>query len=209
MTYAVEGNTVWRALLENLGGTTFQRQSIERASGAVGIRVAGREDGRDQERVHQAGKTRNAHVRHGDDIRRSRSGTAGARRTSQEILKGLIVVRDDDTDGQRAADEEEAKSPVDVLESGLDVGARSLRLGGHHGDVLRTDDGETGGPKAGKPAFEQPKRACGTSRWCERAWIIPVSEAVRIALRVAANHGDLRERQRWFCFSVGFLAATA
>jgi len=84
-------------------------------------------------------KNRDAHVGHRNDIGR-RSGRLLAR--VLDSGERLIIVGNDDAGAEGAHDEEETETPVDGLEGVLDVDARALGFGCHHGDVLGSNDTE-------------------------------------------------------------------
>lgn len=79
---------------------------------------------------------RDAQVVHGNDIWRG-SGCAGAFTCAAENgCKGRVVVRKDDTDAESSHDEKDAETPINGLESSLDVNAWALGFGSHHSDIL-------------------------------------------------------------------------
>ena len=86
-------------------------------------------------------ENRDAHVGHGDDIGR-RSGRLLARLLDRS--ERSVVVGNHDAGAEGTHDEEETETPVDGLEGVLDVDARALGFSCHHGDVLGSDDTESG-----------------------------------------------------------------
>lgn len=153
--------------------------------------LTSREDRSDEQCVHKVRETTNAQVLHGNDVWRSSSSTAVCA-IGEDIDEGWVVVRDQDTDGERANNEEETESPVDRLEGLLDVDAWALRLSGHHGDIFRTNNAERCRPKTREEALKPAQIASGKI-FCERTWLFPVAETESIALGVAANHSDESE----------------
>ena len=123
------------------------------------------------------GKNRDAHVGHGDDIGR-RGGRFLAR--FLHLGEGFIVVGEDDACAQGAHDEEDAETPVDGLESVFDIDARALGFGGHHGDVLGSDNTEGGAPHAGQESLKSAQASAGEV-FCKSAGLVPVPESVGVA----------------------------
>ena len=135
-------------------------------------------------------------VIHGNDIRRGRS-TLGAGPSNDDRLQLRITCRADNADGQSTTDEEDTETGVDGLERELDVGARALGLGSDHGNVLGADDGEAGRPQRAEETFEATEiTSARVEVRQERAGVVPVPEAVDVALRVASNHGDEGEKEQ-------------
>ena len=141
---AEKRNTPFGAVAEEFGRMALERQPVKATSRAVSISVTGREDGCDQESVDQVGKTTDAEILHGNDIRRGCRGAAASLAAGQNGDQFLIIVRDQNADGKSADDEENAESPVNGLEGILDVNPGPSGFGRDHGDVLGTDDGEGG-----------------------------------------------------------------
>ena len=133
-------------------------------------------------------------VPHSNDVWRG-CGTAVAS-LGHNLLEGWVAGAADDADGQRTNDEEDTESGVDHLEGALDVDSGALRLGGDHGDVLGTDDGERGRPQCGQEAFEFGECARFSKVWLESIATSEVTEAVGVALRVTADHGDEGEEEQ-------------
>jgi hypothetical protein len=146
---AVKRYTVLGAITQNFRRATFKRQSVQTAGGAVGVGVAGTEDRCDHQGVDNVRENRDAHVGHRDDI-----GRRSSRLLARVLDSGerCIIVGDDDAGAEGAHDEEETETPVDSLEGVLDVDARALGFGCHHGDVLGSNDTE-GLRKNRKSAF--------------------------------------------------------
>lgn len=151
---AVDGDAAFVAVAEEVGGSAFEGQTVEGASGTEGIRVSGGEDGGEDEGVHDMREHPDAEVLHGHDIRGACCAGGIATATEVDLHEGWVVVGDHDGDGQGADNEEDTEAVVDGLEGGFDVDAGALRFGGDHGDVLGADDGEAGRPERGQEAFE-------------------------------------------------------
>jgi hypothetical protein len=133
-------------------------------------------------------QTCDAHVCHGDNVRGGSSSSGTALLTRDDGLQGGVDGAKDDTDSEGTSHEEKSKSPVDGLESVLDVDAGTSSLSGNHGEVLGTSHTERGGPQSSEETFELAE-ASGASVLFESV-VLPVAETVGIVLRVAADHGD-------------------
>jgi len=70
---AVKRYTILGAVTQELGRATFESQSVQATSGAVRVGVASAEDRCHHQGVDNVGENRDAHVGHGDDIRRCSS----------------------------------------------------------------------------------------------------------------------------------------
>lgn len=123
------------------------------------------------------GQSAHSQVLHGNNIWRGSGSARATLVTREDGSQGLVVVRNQDTNGKGSDDKEEAKSPVDGLESVLDVDAWALGLGSDHGDVLWTDDGEGGGPHTSQEALKSAERA-RAEILSESARGVPVAKAV-------------------------------
>lgn len=188
---APERNTVLGTITEDLGSAALEGKTVQAAGGTVGVGVASTEDRGDHEGVDDVRQDVDSKVGHGNDIRR---GSSGLRASILLLTQSAVVVGKDDASAKSTEDEEKTETPVDGLESVLDVDARALGFSGDHGDVLRTDDTEGGAPETRKETFESTESAIG--KVCRKgAGRIPVSEAVGIALRVSADHGDEGEAE--------------
>ena len=155
---AVKRYTILGAVTQCFRCATFKRQSVQAAGGAVSVGVAGTENRGHHQGVDDVRKDRDAHVGHRDDIGRC-SGRLHA--SLLDLRERGVVVREDNAGAEGAHDEEETETPVDGLEGVLDVDARALGFGSHHGDVLGSNDTE-GLRKHQKSAFfffgSSPKR---------------------------------------------------
>ena len=135
--------------------------------------------------MRQAG---DAHVCHGDDIGRGSGGAGTAGFAGDDGGQRRVGGAQDDADEQRAAHEEDGETPVDRLEGCFDVDARAFGLAGDHGEVFGAGDAETCTPESSAEAFELAEGA-GASVLLEGV-VLPVAEAVGVALGVAAAHCD-------------------
>lgn len=148
---APERDTVLGAVAKDLRSATLKSQTVQTTGGAVGVGVAGTEDGGAHQGIHDVWQDTDAQVLHGNDIGR---GSSRLLASLLNISQGRVVVGDDDTGTQGTEDEEKTKTVVDSLEGILDVDARTLSLCGDHGDVLRTDNTESGAPHASEETFK-------------------------------------------------------
>ena len=191
---AVEGHAVAPGLAQEAGGAALEGEAVEGAGGAVGVGVSGGEDGGEHEGVDKVREDVDAHVVHGNDIGGRGGAAVGVALAVGHLLQVRVVVAEHDADAQGAAEEEDGEAGVDGLEGRLDVDTRPLGLGGHHGDVLGTDDGEAGVVQRRQEALEaaQVTRAEVLGKG---ARVLPVAEAVGVPFRVAANHGDKGEEE--------------
>jgi len=73
-----------------------------------------------------------SHILHGDHVRAGGRGSRGRGITREDSDEPCVVVRDDDSTGQRASDEEDSETEVDGLECSLEVLAWVLYLSGNH-----------------------------------------------------------------------------
>lgn len=137
-------------------------------------------------------KNRYSHVTHGDDI-----GRCGSRRLARLLDRSelRVVGAEDNTCAKSAHDEEETETPVDRLEGVLDVDTGTFGLGSHHRDILGSDDTESCAPHARQEALESSEAAAGKI-FGESTRGVPVAESVRVALRVATDHGDESEAEQ-------------
>lgn len=133
----------------------------------------------------QSGDT---HVSHGDNVRRS-SGSAGAARFAGDNgSQGRVRRTQNNSDEQGTSHEEDCETPVDRLESVLNVSTRTPCFAGDHGKVFGSSDAEGGRPQSSAKAFELAKGASASVLF--ESIVLPVAEAIRIFLRVAAAHCD-------------------
>lgn len=181
-------HTTLCAVAESLGCSALNSQSVQTAGGAESVGVAGTEDGGNQKGADEVRQTRNPHVLHGDDVGRSSSSSGSALLARDDGLQGGINGAKDNTDSEGSSHEEKSKSPVDSLESVLDVDTRASSLSSNHGKVLGTSDTERSRPQSSEETLELAERA-GASVLFECV-VLPVAETVGIVLGVAADHGD-------------------
>jgi len=64
----------------------------------------------------------------------------------------------------------------------------------YHSNVLGTNDRPCGGEKGSEEAFKPTEGSCGDI-FRKSTGFSPVSETIRVALRIAANHGDKGEEE--------------
>jgi hypothetical protein len=133
-------------------------------------------------------ETSDAHVCHGDNVRGGSGSSGTALLTRDDGLQGGVDGAEDDTDSEGTSHEEKGKSPVDSLESVLDVDAGTSGLSGDHGEVLGTSHTERGGPQSSEETLELAGGPSASVLF--EGIVLPVTETVGIVLRVAANHGD-------------------
>jgi hypothetical protein len=138
---AVKRYAVLGAVTQYLRRATFESQPVQATGGAVSVGVASTEDRGHHQGVDNVRENRDAHVGHRDDIGR-RSGRLHT--SLLNLGERWVVVGKDDAGAEGAHDEEETETPVDSLECVLNVDARALGFGGHHRDVLGSDDTESG-----------------------------------------------------------------
>lgn len=142
---AVDGDTAAVALAEEARSAAVESQTVERSGGTVGVGVTGREDGSHQQSIDNVREDTDIESVHGHDVGRGGS-TLALCAVDVDSNKVRVVVGENNANTESTAKEEETKSPVDSLESSLDVDSGTLGLGGHHGNVLGSDDGESGTP---------------------------------------------------------------
>lgn len=191
---AVDRNTALGAATQEAGSTALESQRVERSGSTVSVGVTGREDRGEQQGVDDVRKDADAQVLHGNDIGRGLCSAAAGTISKVNFSQSRVVGANNDADGQRSDNEEEAESVVDRLESSLDVDAGSLSLGGNHGDVFGTDNGEASAPESCAKPFEAAQ-STQVSVFEKRARLRPVAEAVGIVLGVASDHGDEGEAE--------------
>jgi hypothetical protein len=136
-------------------------------------------------------QTSDTHVGHGNNVGRGSSSSGSALLTRDDGLQGRVDGAENNTNGKGTSHEEKSESPVDSLESVLDINAGTSGLTSDHGEVLGTSDTERGGPQSGAETFELAEGS-GASVLFEGV-VLPVTETVGIVLRVAANHSDKGE----------------
>jgi len=192
---AVDRHAILRALAQEPWCSSLNCQPVQTASRAVGVGVARGEDTCHHQCVRNVREDLDAQVAHRNDIRRRSSGATATSRAENDVDQCGIVVSNDDTNAQRAENEEDAESPVDGLERSLDVYPGPLGFGRNHRNILGTDDSEGGGPQCGEEALKPTQVSCCVvfGHW---AGVPPVAESVGILFRVATAHGDEREGEQ-------------
>jgi hypothetical protein len=129
-----------------------------------------------------------AHVCHSDNVGRSSSSAGTTRFASDDASQGRVRGTQNDSDEKRTAHEEDCETPVDGLEGGLDIDARTPCFTSDHGKVFGSSDAERGRPQSGAESFELAESASAPVLF-ERV-VVPVPESVCIMLWVAAAHCD-------------------
>ena len=160
-------------------------------SSTISVSIASGENTGNQESIDQVRESSDCKVLHGNNVWRRSSCTTSFTATKHPH-QSRVVVRNDDTGAQRAADKEESKAPVDSLEGLFDVNPRTLSLSCDHGDVLGTNDTERGSPERTKETLELAQRT-GGEVFAEGARVFPVSEAVGVVFGIASDHCDKGE----------------
>lgn len=133
-------------------------------------------------------QTTDAHIFHGDDVWRSSGSSGAALLATDDSLQGRIGRAQDNTNSQSATHEEETESPVNSLESVLDIDTRTFGFGSDHRQVFGTSDTEGCRPESCKETLEFAERSCASVLL--EGVVLPVAESVCIVLGVATNHGD-------------------
>lgn len=192
---AVDGDAVLGGFPEEGRGAAVACEGVEGPGRAVGVRVTGGEDRREEQGIHQVGEALDFQVFHGHDPGRGGGRTAAAAAAEVDLLEGRVVVGQHDSTCQSSAEEEEAEPHVDGLEGRLEVPAGVLRLGSDHRDVVRADDGEGGSGQSSHEAFHAPS-VTGSQIRRKGSGIGKVAEPVGIVGRVASDHGDEREQEQ-------------
>lgn len=147
-------HTTLCAVAKSLGCSTFDSQTVQTTGCAESVGVAGTEDGSNQKGADEVRQTRNAHVLHGDNVGRGGSSSRSALLTRNDGLQGGVDGAKHNADGEGASHEEKSESPVDSLESVLDVDTGASSLSSDHGKVLGTSDTERGGPQSSEETLE-------------------------------------------------------
>ena len=212
-TETVNGDTVLCGLAEEGRGSSFEGKTVQRSGRAVGVSVAGGENGGEKKSIHKMGQSFDSKVRHGDNPRRSSSSAVTRAIAQMNTNESGITVAKRNTASQSSTDKEETESEVDGLEGSLDIAARMLGLGGNHGDVIGTDDEKGGGSKSSHEALKTAKITLGSE--CSECvmHVGPVAEAICVTLRITPDHRhkgkheededeeDFAEGQPEFCFT--------
>lgn len=147
---------------------------------------------------------------HGHDVGRGCCTREAGSRCCDELL---VVVRDQDTNAERAEHEESGQTVEYSLESLGHDNTRIFSFTGSHTDVIRSSNGERGLDETLEEAEEVAKIAA-VVEWCESALekrhsqhvcqgyvinaevtyrVVPVSETKSVAEWITAQHDDERE----------------
>lgn len=184
---AVDGHAVLSRLAEESRGTSLEGETVERTGGAICVCVAGRVDGREQQRIHNMGENIDTHVLHGNDI----GGSGGSRAVAvTEVHRhelGVLVVQHD-TACQGSTNEEQSEAEVDGFEGRLDVPAGVLGLGSNHGDVVGAHNVEGCGGHGAHEALKTSKVTFSAIGSKGIMGILPVGEAISVMLGISADH---------------------
>ena len=183
---AVDRYTRFRALGQEPGRFTLQRQTEQAPTGAIHIAVTRTERSPQNHRIDDIRQNANLQPIHRNHVRR-RSSTRLARRIRSNEL--LIVIRHINPNRQTTQYEESRQTVKDRIERLGHDDSRILRLPGRHGDVVGPGDGETRLDQALQEA-EETAEVAAVVELCEGARVAPVAEAEAVVLRVAAKHGD-------------------
>ena len=103
-------DTTLGALAEELGGSSFDCQTVKTSCCAVHICVTRREDRCAQQKVDDVREHSHTEVLHGDDVRRSSRGSCSTSAAAQNTDKGGVVVRKNDANCEATSDEEQVLS---------------------------------------------------------------------------------------------------
>ena len=201
---------------EDFRRSSFKSEGVQGTGGGVGVGVASREDGSQHEagyfvnfcnkqkcnglkslpgddlRVDDMREHGDTEVLHRNDIGRCTRGAVAS--TQDDLGQCRVSGTAYNAHSQSSADEEEAESEVNHLESGLDVNAGANCFSGNNGDVLGTDDGKQSRRHGGQEAL-QPTEISSIDLLAECLAIRPISETVSVMCRVATNHGNKGEAE--------------
>lgn len=187
-------NTILGAVAEESWCATLEGHAVQGTCRTVSVRVTGRKDGSTEQGVDQVRESIDPEILHGDHVWRGRGSSATAGLSRNDAHKSRVGIGNNDTTSQGAANEENGKPDVHGLESALDVGAWTLGLGCHHGDVLGANDSEGCRPETGEKSLKSSKAALGTILG-NRVGGVPVAKTVSITIGVTAHLQDLSIRE--------------
>lgn len=169
-TEASKRNSALGAVSKECWSAAFNSKSIQRSGCAVGVGVAGRKDGGDQESVDKVRQAVDPEVLHGNDIRRCSTGTTASGLSSNDGRQGWVVVGDQNSDCQGSDDEKNTKSPVHGLEGSLNILPRTLCFSSDHANIFRAHD------------FTVVSRCLEHMGFCKSSYV-PVNEADQSAAK--------------------------
>ena len=186
-TEAINRHAGFVAVAQETGSAALHSQTVEGSRGAIGIRIAGGKDGGEDQGIDDVRKYTDAHVCHGNHVRRG-SCCAAVTITEVDIDKSRVIVGDHNPHSEGTDNKEDTESIIDSLKGRFDVNTWALSLGGHHRDVLRTDDTEARAPESGKKPFKttQITRGMKLGEWTR---IVPVAKPIGVVLGITADHG--------------------
>ena len=155
--------------------------------GIGGGRGRGQDDGIDDRR-----KNRDTGTVYGDNPRGS--GRAGCA-SRLGVQQALVVVWDEDTDGERAQDVKEQDAPEDTTDGLGDILPRVLGFTRSHGDHLDAAVRE-GGVHQSREQTQKPAGIPGSDVRFHRPGILPVPESQAIVRRPSAKVEDQSQQEQ-------------
>lgn len=168
---------------EEARSLTVLGQSVQVTGTSVQEGVGGGGSGGQDDGVNDRGKSRDTSALNGDDPRRG--GSTGSTAVDG-AEKTLVVVRDQDTDGERTEDVEEENTPEDTLDGLGDVATGISGLTSSDGNHLNTAVRESSVDEGGEETKEATS-AAGGDVLGHGTRVLPVVEAKTTLGRTSAK----------------------